>query len=201
MDSTALRPSGDTDFASGTQTPVQLQETSPRTFAVLSLSVPIGLARLAAFGVLLVALAVCAAGLWIGRSDRKDAADQFLVRHADRILPVASFTPGPAVVDVADAESLHKVAERFDTLVLHQSGPDEDVFLVRDVEMTYRFVMPSGPGRQRGKPPVPAPAPARASAETPAPVPADATGPLPIVIPIAAARSVSASAGLWGRFA
>jgi signal peptidase I len=204
MDAGALRPSGDGDsrFAPSTQTPVQVQKTAPRTFVVLSLSVPIGLARLATFGILLVAIAVCAACLWIGRSDRKDPADQFVIRHADRILPVASFTPGPAVVDVADAESLHKVAERFDTLVLHQSGPDEDVFLVRDVEMTYRFVMPSEPGRQRGKPPVPAPAPRPTSEAAPAPVPVDVTGPLPIVVPIAAARSVPSSSGLWGhRFA
>jgi|tagenome__1003787_1003787.scaffolds.fasta_scaffold20961716_2 signal peptidase I len=204
MDAGALRPSGDGDsrFAPSTQTPVQVQKTAPRTFVVLSLSVSIGLARLAAFGTLLVAIAVCAACAWIGRSDRKDPADQFVIRHADRILPVASFTPGPAVVDVADAESLHKVAERFDTLVLHQSGPDEDVFLVRDVEMTYRFVMPSEPGRQRGKPPVPAPAPRPTSEAAPAPVPVDVTGPLPIVVPIAAARSVPSSSGLWGhRFA
>ena len=202
MDATALRPSGDTDRASGTQTPVQLQETSPRRFAVLGLSVQIGVARIAVVALAAVALAVCAACAWIGRSGRKDPADQFVIRHADRILPVASFTPGPAVVDVADAESLHKVAERFDTLVLHQSSPDEDVFLVRDVEMTYRFVMPSEPGRQRGKPPVPASAPRPTSEETPAPVPVDVTGPLPIVVPVAAARSVPSSGGLWGhRFA
>ncbi len=201
MDAAALRPPGDGDsaFAPSTQTPVQVEETAPRTFAVLGLSVPIGLARLAAFGSLLVAIAVCAACLWIGRSDRENAAEQFVVRHADRILPVTSFTPGPAVVDVADAESLHKVAERFDTLVLHQSGPDEDVFLVRDVEMTYRFVMPSEPGRQRGKPPVPAPVSRPTSEAAPTPVPVDATGPLPIVVPIAAARSVPSSGGLWGR--
>ena len=34
------------------------------------------------------------AGAWIGRTGRGDVADQFLVRHADRILPVASFSPG-----------------------------------------------------------------------------------------------------------
>jgi hypothetical protein len=203
METAALRPAGgaQTDFAPSSQTPVQVQDTAPRKFAVLGLSVPIGLARITAFGILLVAIAVSAACSWIGRFDRKDAADQFLVRHADRILPVASFTPGPAVVDVADAESLHKVAERFDTLVLHHSGPDEDVFLVRDVEMTYRFVMPSEPGRQRGKPPVPAPAPAREAAEAPAPVPADMTCPLPVVVPLSAARSVPAAGSLWGAFA
>ena len=40
-----------------------------------------------------------------------------------------AFAPGPAVIDVADAESLHRIAERFDTVVLHQVGADEHVFV------------------------------------------------------------------------
>jgi hypothetical protein len=115
---------------------------------------------------------------------------QFLVRHADRILPVAAFTPGRTVIDVADAESLRRVAERFDTLVLHHAGPDEDVFAVRDVDATYRFVVPGAPGRRRGMPPVPAPVPASA--------PEDLTAPLPRVGPV----PVSTPGTLWGhRFA
>jgi len=191
------------------RTAVQVHETVPRALRVLSVSVPIDVARIVALAVLAIASLLTAAGAWIGRGNPTDAADRFLVRHADRILPVASYTPGPAVVDVADAESLHKVAERFDTLVLHHSGPDEDVFLVRDVEMTYRFVVPVGPERRRGMPPVPAAGPARAATRTAAPgavpVPADATGPLPMVVPVPvpvpAPVSVSVSGALWGRFA
>jgi hypothetical protein len=158
-------------------------------------SVPIELARIAALGVLAIALVVLAAAAWIGRSSRGDVADQFLIRHADRIVPVASFTPGPTVIDVSDAESLHRVAERFDTLVLHHAGEDEDVFAVRDVDATYRFVVPGSPDRQRGKPPVPAPAGV--------PDPADMTAPLPVIIPAPPALQVPlrVSSGLRGRFA
>jgi signal peptidase I len=173
-----------------TQTEVTVEEIVPRRFSVLSVEIPIDLARIvvaAAFGLALLTLA---GGAWIGRTGRGDVADQFLVRHADRILPVAAFTPGPTVIDVADVESLHRVAERFDTIVLHHAGPDEDVFAVRDVDATYRLVIPGMPERQRGKPPVPAPAPA--------PVPLDVTAPLPVVVP----GPMSASGGLWGhRFA
>jgi signal peptidase I len=180
--SAALTPS--------TQTEVTVEEIVPRRFSVLSVEIPIDLARIvvaAAFGLALLTLA---GGAWIGRTGRGDVADQFLVRHADRILPVAAFTPGPTVIDVADVESLHRVAERFDTIVLHHAGPDEDVFAVRDVDATYRLVIPGMPERQRGKPPVPAPAPA--------PVPLDVTAPLPVVVP----GPMSASGGLWGhRFA
>jgi len=199
MDAASLRPPGnpDTALAPVTQTAVEIDEVVPRSLPVLSLSVPIGVARFAAAGLLVAALLVLGTAAWIGRTNRKDPADQFLVRHADRILPVASIDPGPAVVDVADADALHRVAERFDTLVLHQAGPEEDVFVVRDVDMTYRFVVPGTPGRQRGKPPVPAPVVAPV-AEVPK-VPADATGPMPVVV---VPPPVPAPAGLWGgRFA
>ena len=117
------------------------------------------------------------AGAWVGRIGRGDVADQFLVRHADRILPVAVVQPGPTVIDVSDAESLHRVAERFDTVVLHHAGPDEDVFAVRDLDATYRFVVPgvAGPSARHA---------ARSRRRSAAPAPADATAPLPSVAPI-----------------
>ena len=126
---------------------------------------------------------------WIGRTGRGDAADEFLVKHAARILPVAAFDPGPTVIDVSDAEALHRVAERFDSLVLHQAGPDEDVFAVRDVDATYRFVVPGG-REARARPPVPAPVP-RAGRRRRARRHCRCRRPRPDAV----------SAGLWGRFA
>ena len=195
LDATSLRPAGnlDTDLAPITVTPVQIEEVVPRSFPALGFTVPLGVARFLAAGVLVVALLVLAGAAWIGRSGRGGAADEFLVRHADRIVPVAAFTPSHAVIDVRDAESLHRVAERFDTVVLHHASDDEDVFVVRDVDATYRFVMPGTPERQRGKPPVPAPARALSLV----PEPADLTAPLPLAVSVPA----SVSSGLWGRFA
>jgi signal peptidase I len=190
LDAMSLRPAGGgMELTPSSPTPVQVDEVVPRSFAVLAATVPIGVARIAAAAVLAVALAVLAVAAWIGRSGRGDVADQFLVRHADRILPVAAFDPGPTVIDVSDAESLHRVAERFDALVLHHAGPDEDVFAVRDIDATYRFVVPGSPDRQRGLPPVPAPAPV--------PEPADMTTPLPLIAP----RQAPIQGALWGRFA
>ena len=61
------------------------------------------------------------------------------------------------MIDVSDAESLHRVAERFDTVVLHHAGADEDIFAVRDVDATYRFVVPAartaGAASRRSRPP------------------------------------------------
>jgi hypothetical protein len=155
MDPTALRLAGDAAAAlvPTATTPVVVQDVAPRHFTVLSVSVPIGAARLAAGAVLAVALVVLVAGAWIGRPRRGDVADDFLVRHAARILPVAAFTPGQTVVDVSDAESLHRVAERLDGLVLHHAGPDGQVLAVQDSDTTYRYVFPDSLS-QRPKPPL-----------------------------------------------
>jgi hypothetical protein len=158
-----------TVLATSISTPVEVEEVVPRTVPVLGTSVSLGAARVVAGGLLLAALAVLGGAAWVGRPGQRSPADQFLVRHADRIVPVATFTPGPTVIDVSDAESLHRVAERFDTIVLHHAGADEDVFAVRDVDATYRFVVP---GRSGGLPPVPAPASEPMTSPLPRAVPA-----------------------------
>jgi signal peptidase I len=201
VDATSLRPKGDvaTSFAPSTSTTVPVEEVVPRTFEVLAFSVPIDVARTVAGCVLLAALGTLGAGAWIGRTGRGDVAGQFLVRHADRILPVEAFSPGPAVVDVSDAESLHRVAERFDTVVLHHVAPEGDVFAVRDLEMTYRFVVPGTPDRRRGKPPVPAPK--SVPVPVPAPDPADVTAPQPRVVPAPLSMPAAVPGRLSRRFA
>lgn len=189
LDAKALRPASTeaSALAPSARTPVTVSEVAPRTLAVLAVSVPIAVARKLAGAVLLLSLLALAAGAWIGRIGRGDVSDRFLVRHADRILPVASFDPGATVIDVADAESLHRVAERFDSLVLHHAGADEDVFAVRDIDATYSFVVPGGSaGRRDGLPPVPV----RLESQ-----PADATTPLPRIVPGTTRGS------LWGQVA
>ena len=206
LDAASLAPAdaGETALAPIAKSEVTARDVVPRTLPVLDFQVPIDVARTVAGAVFVVALLVAAAGAWISRTRRGDAADQFIVRHADRILPVAAFDPGPTVFDVADAESLHRIAERYDTVVLHHAAEDQDVFVVRDADATYRFVMPGAEGRHGGKPPVPAPAHApdedpavplwdlavgsareQADPTWPAPraerVPVDGTYPLPLI--------------------
>jgi signal peptidase I len=136
---TALNPS--------VGTPVTVEQTSPRHFTLLEQTISLSVARLAAAVVLPLALAVVAVAWWIGRARTSDdPADAFLMRNAARILPVTRFTPGTTVIDVSDADALHRVAERLDTLVLHQEGPDDHVFAVHDIETTYRFVLPVSHG-------------------------------------------------------
>ncbi|NEK84765.1 signal peptidase I [Blastococcus saxobsidens] len=175
LDPTALRLAGELDVLSTrTETEVTTDEVVPRAFPVLGISVPIGVARGLAVAVLALALLTAGAAAWLSRVGGRDAADDFVLKHADRIVPVAAFAAGGTVIDVSDAESLHRVAERFDTVVLHHVGEDEDTFAVRDVDATYRFVVPGGADRRPGKPPVPAPRATAAHAYEP-----DLTSPLP----------------------
>jgi hypothetical protein len=176
-------------LAPSTQTEVTVEEIVPRRITLLSVEIPISLARMVVVAVFALALLTLAGGAWIGRTGRGDVADEFMVKHAARILPVAAFEPGPTVIDVTDPEALHRVAERFDTLVLHHAGADADVFAVRDVDATYRFVVPGG-REARSRPPVPVPVRVEE--------PGDFTAPLPVVAP---APQTSVNAGLWGRFA
>jgi signal peptidase I len=194
LDATSLRLADGAKAKSLTPsvtTPVTVEAIVPRSFPVLNLSIPIGVARVLAAVVLVLSLSVLAAAAWIGRTARGDIADEFVVKHAARILPVSAFDPGPTVIDVSDADALHRVAERFDTLVLHHAGEDADVFAVRDVDATYRFVVPGG-REARARPPVPAPK------AVPVPETADATAKLPLIV---SAPQPSVSAGLWGKFA
>ena len=91
--------------------------------------------------------------------------------------------------------------------------------MVRDVDATYRFVIPGTPERRRGKPPVPgrgsAAAPSRGGRRAPLPMvvpeppesttplpliaaePPDLTAPMPLVTPLARSRPDA----LWGRVA
>lgn len=153
---TALLPTttGTTSFAPQVQTGVDVASRAPRSFQLLSVSVPIGLARILTGVVLALALVVLAVAGWIGRKRPGDAADDILLRSAARILPVTGFTPGASVVDVSDAASLRRVAERLDSLVLHLDGEDGHTFAVQDVETTYRFVLPNS---TKPQPPPPAP--------------------------------------------
>lgn len=146
---TALKLTGnaDTALSPSAATPVTVEQVSPRHFTLLGHPVPLELARIAAGAVLGLSLIVLGIAAWIGRSrSGGDPADDFLMKNAARILPVTRFTPGNTVIDVSDAEALHKVAERLDTLVLHRAGPDDHLFAVQDVETTYRFVLPIAPG-------------------------------------------------------
>jgi hypothetical protein len=167
----ALRPpAADAAFAPTTSVAVSVDEVVARSFPLLGVELPIDVARVLAVVVLVVAVLVGAVAGGIGRPRSGDAADEFAVRNAARILPVSGLTPGRSVVDVSDAQALRRVAERMDGLLLHHAGPDGQTFAVQDAETTYRFVFP---GTATTRTPPPPPPPKRVSLAAPV------TSPLP----------------------
>ncbi len=169
MDTVALRPpTSEAALAPTGAVTVTVDGVVPRSFAVLGVDLPIGAARLIAFVVLGLAVLVAAVAGWIGRPRTGDAADEFAVRNAARILPVAGPVTGRSVVDVSDAQALRRVAERVDGLVLHHAGPEGQTFAVQDNETTYRFVFPDTAITRTPPPPPPV---ARLAAPVTAPLP------------------------------
>lgn len=142
LDATALRLAGGPEaLAASASVDVPLAAaTADGSVSVLGTSIPIAPARLLLAAALALALLTLIAAAWVSRGPRGDRTDDFLVRHAARIVPVASFVPTGTVIDVADAESLVRVAERLDTVVLHHAGATSDVFAVQDGDTAFRFV-------------------------------------------------------------
>jgi len=172
MDGVALRPTADQSaYAPTTSVPVSVDEVVQRSFAVMGIDVPVGVARVLAIGVLVAAVLVAAVAGGISRSATGDAADAFAVRNAARILPVAGLTPGRSVVDVSDAQALRRVAERVDGLVLHHAGPEGQTFAVQDNETTYRFVFPDTAVTRTPPPPPPPPVLVSLAAPVTSPLP------------------------------
>ncbi|RBY92528.1 signal peptidase I [Blastococcus sp. TF02A-30] len=143
MDPTALRVAGETTALTPAVT-TQLAvggAAATSDLEIAGVTLPLGPVRLVAAAVLVLAVATAVVAGLLGRG-RGGEADEFLVRHAARVLPVTSFAPGNTVIDVADAEALHRLAERLEVLVLHHAGPHADTFAVQDGDTTYRCVVP-----------------------------------------------------------
>jgi signal peptidase I len=155
LDSTAMRPAGESGTLGVTgSSSVGIEETTARSFAVSGFTVTLGAARVVAGTVLVLGMVVLTAATWLGRAPG-DPAEEFAVRHAARILRVSAFTAGSTVVDVADAEALHRVAERLDGLVLHLEDAAGSTFVVQDGDTTYRYAVPRGAFRAPAAVPVP----------------------------------------------
>ena len=146
LEPAALRLAGDAAaLESAADTTVAVQEVGPRVFPIGPVTLRIEEARALALALALAALLVAVTTSWLGGRRSTGPADEFVLRHAGRVLPVAGFVPEGTVVDVATPEALYKVAQRLDGLVLHHAGPDGDTFAVRDVGTTYRCVVPRPP--------------------------------------------------------
>jgi signal peptidase I len=139
LDASALRLAGDPAevLESSTVTDLTIEQVTDHHVTVFGASVPVGLARTVVLSLLVVAALVAGGAVWLGWPRSGSTVDEFLVRHAGRIVEVNSFTLGATVIDVTDPDALHLVAERLDGLVLHHIGPYGHLFAVQDADTTY----------------------------------------------------------------
>ncbi|HEX5224476.1 MAG TPA: signal peptidase I [Solirubrobacteraceae bacterium] len=106
------------------------------------------------------------------RSRRRGAGEEIRSRYGRLIVPVGRVRelPGVAVIDVADIESLVRIAEHYDRSILHESTPAGEAFWVTDESGQFRYAV--------------APEPVEADhAEVAVPEPAVAAEPLPVEAP------------------
>jgi hypothetical protein len=96
---------------------------------------------------LLIGLATLGIGaVLLGRSLRGSDADRIEARYGSRIVRARATVPeGRWVTDVDDIESLVRLAEAYDRVVLRVAGDDGDTYLVDDGIAVYRW-RPAAPG-------------------------------------------------------
>jgi hypothetical protein len=95
---------------------------------------------IALIGIALVIVALIAVLAFL-RPQGRDEADTIRSRYARYIVPVSHVAqlPGVAVIDVADMDSLVRIAEHYDRSVLHESTDDGDAFWVTDESGQFRY--------------------------------------------------------------
>jgi signal peptidase I len=107
--------------------------SSARTIALVAIAI-LGCALLATLALLQSILALL-------RPLGRDEATSIRARYGRQIVPVArvSQLPGVSVIDVADMESLARIAEHYDRSILHESTGAGDAFWVTDESGQFRY--------------------------------------------------------------
>jgi signal peptidase I len=116
---------------------IKIARLSVATARVIAL---IGIA--AVIGVLLAIVA-----LMKTRPRPQDEARSIHGRYGHMIIPVAhvALTPGASVIDVADMESLVRIAEHYDRSILHETAGSGEAFWVSDESGQFRYAVGGPP--------------------------------------------------------
>jgi signal peptidase I len=120
----------------------------PRTLAFGPVKISVGDARDVAAGGLALAICLLLAALvllvrTIGRRD--DGASELLARYRRSLVRVTR-APRPSeseLVELGDMETLVRIAERYDRMILHESMMGADTFSVPEDGVLYRYAIPS----------------------------------------------------------
>jgi hypothetical protein len=134
----------ETNLSVGGKTPAATAE-APVSAATLSFAgreIPVSIARTLSFimalGALLAALVIGLLARMLAPATESAAIHR---RYAQMLLEVQPMPtpPGRPVIDVVDFDTLGKLAERHELLILHWSRADVETFVVQDQGTTYRY--------------------------------------------------------------
>jgi signal peptidase I len=120
----------------------------PRTLAFGPLKISVGDARDGAAGGLVVAICLLLSGaVFLVRATARqdDGASELLARYRRSLVRVTR-APRPSeseLVELGDMETLVRIAERYDRMILHESMMGADTFSVPEDGVLYRYAVPS----------------------------------------------------------
>jgi hypothetical protein len=104
---------------------------------------PVATARTIALGGIGAIVGVLVMMLAFARPRRRDETAAIIARYGGLIVQVAhvSQPPGTSVIDVADMESLARIAGHYDRSILHECSADGDAFWVTDESGQFRYAI------------------------------------------------------------
>jgi signal peptidase I len=132
-----------TSFEHAEQGSVTARRSRPAQLALGPLTLTVASARAIALGgIVAVALGLMVA-LALARPRRREPADEILARWGSMIVPVERVwqQPGVAVIDVADIDSLTRIAAHYERSILHERAEYGDAFWVSDESGQFRYAI------------------------------------------------------------
>ena len=114
--------------------------TQPNSVSLLGI-VSIGVWPMRIIGLLLLALG--GIGWWLLRTrptEHSAAYQAEIHRNREMVVQAESVTTTGMVIDVADLDSLVRLAKRYALMILHVTSEGKDTFYVQDESITYRWI-------------------------------------------------------------
>ena len=141
-------------FSHRTAGTVTVRRSQPAHLSLVLVTVPVATARAVALvGIAAVLCALLAASA-LARTGSREETTRILSRYGSMIVPVAQIwqQPGVAVIDVADFDSLLKIAAHYERSILHEHADYGDAFWVTDESGQFRYAIWASTAR-RPRPP------------------------------------------------
>lgn len=114
----------------------------PNTISLLSLSLPVSIARsLSAIGLALTLFSIAIVGLVVVRRAHANEAAQIQSRYNALLVNVrdSDLLAGRRLVQVAKIDDLARIAERGGRMILHEAAGDEHRYFIQEEDVVYHY--------------------------------------------------------------